>query len=1196
MKNLAVLAVFLLSANWLHAQCFENSGSYVVDTLPLRIISGQFNNDTILDLATLSYSHETVSVLLGNGNGTFSLAGNFPTGQNPSSLTSGDLDRDGDMDIITVNYSSVTVLLNNGNGTFAAPIDSSLFGGGNGDIVSGDFNNDSIADVAFTRTITDQVLIYLGNGDGTIAYDTTLGAGNYPQWISTADFNRDGITDLVGSSSFNSSIDLVSLYYGNANGTFRRPYPWVTNYAGPDMAQVRAADLNGDSIPDVVSANRGISHGHSFDVLLSNDTSGQFAPSTQYSIGFGADKVLLDDFNGDGFTDIMAGGYYNNFTIVPNDGTGDFSGYQYPYYLWGVRDFVSGDFNGDGIRDVAGMVTSSNRVFILLGRPQPTGTMITTPANCQNLGSISANVTSGQPPYNYEWNNWDSVATLTNVSSGIYSVTVTDSFGCFLYLSDTIQSAIIHIDSTQIADVTCDLASDGAIEMFATGGIPPLVYQWSTGDTTPLIDNLVSGTYMLTLTDSAGCFTTQTITVDETGLQTDILVLGSAGGCSGPADGALRGVALNGYPPYTYHWSTGGTTDSIGNLYPGGYSLTTTDSIGCVAVRHEFVPSDVSCYSTLTGTVFYDLDTNCVESPGDLGLSNRLVVINPGYYALTNSNGDWTAVVEAGSYDITTGYTPVCGIDTISISTVGTVSYDSLDFPRLVPNPNDVSVTLNCDVPRPGFEQALTITIRNQGIFLANISGSFTPDAAITNVRTIQVPSNLIIDNISPSVPHILNFHIDNLAPQQQVRLKVFAQIPGLSVASIGQNISNSVSVNLTNATDANLGNNSYYCNHHVTGSYDPNDKAVYADEQDVDGLAPSEDTLFTYRIRFQNTGNDTAFNVFIRDTLDSDLEVASFHLVSSSHPVTVEFFEGHIVRFNFNNIMLPDSIVNEPESHGFVEYQIQVEDAAQRDPIMNTAAIYFDYNPPIFTNTVSTLRVDMPEILGESAMCDGDSIDLTASFTPTNNYFWGRNNVGISGGAGTSVTVTDSGSYQIFLTHADDTLGSAIHYVTVNPNPQVSLMLPSDTVCSDTRPLELLGYTSPTGGEFSGDGISGHELDISSGGTYNVSYTYTNTNGCSAKDVATVFVDVCEGIQSIDNGAVNVYPNPTTGLMIIDLGGQPVDEIILFDVTGRKVLVQQYKGLGQVKIDAGTLSKGMHLLRVRSGDNWYQHKVIIAR
>lgn len=142
--------------------------------------------------------------------------------------------------------------------------------------------------------------------------------------------------------------------------------------------------------------------------------------------------------------------------------------------------------------------------------------------------------------------------------------------------------------------------------------------------------------------------------------------------------------------------------------------------------------------------------------------------------------------------------------------------------------------------------------------------------------------------------------------------------------------------------------------------AYDPNDKLTFPNRRSV---YPRNYTLFKeemeFLVRFQNTGNDTAFTVVIRDTLDKNLDWSSFRPLVGSHPFETHIQENGAVSFTFKNILLPDSKTNEPLSHGFVSYRVSPKAGLpEQTEILNTAYIYFDFNPPIQTNTTSNVMV----------------------------------------------------------------------------------------------------------------------------------------------------------------------------------------------------------------------------------------------
>ncbi len=167
-------------------------------------------------------------------------------------------------------------------------------------------------------------------------------------------------------------------------------------------------------------------------------------------------------------------------------------------------------------------------------------------------------------------------------------------------------------------------------------------------------------------------------------------------------------------------------------------------------------------------------------------------------------------------------------------------------------------------------------------------------------------------------------------------------------------------------------------------GAFDPNDKNAFPNGyQDQHFLEPNTDII--YHIRFQNTGTDTAFNIVVLDTLSELLDVSTFVPLVSSHPHTIEIVDSNILKYSFENIMLPDSNINEVASHGFFKFHIQQQpDVALGSVIENSAAIYFDFNEPIITNTYfHTIGIDFLEFRVITSTNDFSPIHLSVNPNP---------------------------------------------------------------------------------------------------------------------------------------------------------------------------------------------------------------------
>ena len=201
---------------------------------------------------------------------------------------------------------------------------------------------------------------------------------------------------------------------------------------------------------------------------------------------------------------------------------------------------------------------------------------------------------------------------------------------------------------------------------------------------------------------------------------------------------------------------------------------------------------------------------------------------------------------------------------------------------------------------------------------------------------------------------------------------------------------------------DADSTNNiRHYC-YDIVNSLDPNDKQVYPQGRCNPKYILNDDKL-TYTVRFQNTGNAEAIDVYILDSLDADLDVSTLDVISQSHePMITEVLDSNVLKFRFDNILLPDSNSNEPESHGFVVYEINpLPGLANGTEITNSAAIYFDLNAPIITNTVLNTIIDVIPSFESTVF---DTIIDTASYTLPNGS-----------------VVTDAGVYESVLRTTDN-------------------------------------------------------------------------------------------------------------------------------------------------------------------------------
>jgi len=297
------------------------STNYTVGNSPTGVAIGNFTSNGIPDLAVVNKADNTVSILLGNGDGTFGAATTYPTGKGPVAVATGDFNLDGKLDLAVVNQTdnTVSILLGNGDGTFGAHTDYPT-GTGPVAIVTGDFNisNNANLDLAVVNQAANTVSILLGTGDanGTFGAKQDFAVGAAPSAIATADFNNDGFPDLAVT---NSTADTFSILLGRGNGTFTAHNDFTT---GHDPSAIAAADFDADGYIDVAVTNETDS---TLSIYPGNGT-GTFSTVTDFDTGASPAAITVADFNSDGLPDLaVADEGANTASIFLNVGSGSFA-------------------------------------------------------------------------------------------------------------------------------------------------------------------------------------------------------------------------------------------------------------------------------------------------------------------------------------------------------------------------------------------------------------------------------------------------------------------------------------------------------------------------------------------------------------------------------------------------------------------------------------------------------------------------------------------------------------------------------------------------------------------------------------------------------------------------------------------------------------------------------------------------------
>lgn len=425
---------------------------------------------------------------------------------------------------------------------------------------------------------------------------------------------------------------------------------------------------------------------------------------------------------------------------------------------------------------------------------------------------------------------------------------------------------------------------------------------------------------------------------------------------------------------------------------------------------------EVGSGSTFMGQVVLDKDSSCSRNGNDVGLGNHLVTITPGpYYAVTQNNGNFEAHLFPGTYDFSISPPQGANLYCPLTPQTATVPFSNdtatgLDFFVVGTGIPDLQATLICGPHRPGFNNAHSyLVVQNIGFEPAqNVWASLEHPSSVSSL-SYTLPPNSVSGNSA-------TWNLGTLNGGASVTIMSTGVVQFVPLGSVW-NYTGSTG---TSSPESTLQNNQSSGMLWITGSHDPNDKQVWtADGTNADGPINQSDSLLRYLVRFQNTGNDTAFNIFILDTLDSHLDISSLYVEAASHPYQVLFTDstGHHVKFLFENILLPDSNRNEPKSHGYIQYTIrQPGNLASGVEIRNTASIYFDFNAPVITNTVvSTVCPAFATSFSTTGMAP--TVNFSASNTGVpNRWDWDFGDGSTGSGQNVTHVYGAPGTYQVCL------------------------------------------------------------------------------------------------------------------------------------------------------------------------------------
>lgn len=703
-----------------------------------------------------------------------------------------------------------------------------------------------------------------------------------------------------------------------------------------------------------------------------------------------------------------------NATCIQNNGTINafVSGGTAPYSWQWSNNATTQNLTGLGSGQYIAQVTDANGCvgtnYVNVGASTPISvTNLITPSSCTApTGAATITAAGGATPYSYLWYSFPTNTTGNTISgktSGTYSFKVTDANGCIQTGAAQIPFSSVINANVNSSGVVCP-ATSGNLSIQASGTSAPFTYLWSNSATTATITNVPLGSYNCTVTDAAGCSVVKSGAI----FQTSPLNVGfspTAASCIYTSDGAVTANATGGTSPYSYSWSNNQTGATITGLASGNYYVSVTDANGCnnsynnSMVYVGYNPTANSCYCTITGTVYTDANNNCTRNTGENGIPNIQVHCSGLGYSYTDANGVYSFKAPTGTYTITESIQQIHPLSSCQTNNqVVTVTAASnctsvVNFANNTVLIHDLRiVTSNINLPVPGNTYNQMAIVINDGTMIeAGIRLRYNHDGQLG--FTGCTPWTLAQQNAS-SFPnwYSMNTGFPQLNPGANsaafFNYNVPTNIPVNTVVNFWDTVTHTTPVNTAWLTDNTPWNNVNSHQAYVVSSYDPNFKEVSPKGVGATGDITSRDSVLTYVVHFQNTGSYYAQNIYVMDTLDTDLNITSLRPGYSDHQYTVTMGENGAVKFQFKNINLPwKSAYGDALSSGLFTFSVKLKkNLAIGTQIKNTAAIYFDYNEPVITNT--TLNTLVKGTVGIEEL-SGRSLEIATLYpNPATNFF----------------------------------------------------------------------------------------------------------------------------------------------------------------------------------------------------------------
>ncbi len=869
----------------------------------------------------------------------------YTSDSNSLAINSGDLDGDGDIDLLSSWSNSESLVWHenlDGEGTFAIPqIINDIIGAPN-DIITDDLDQDGDIDIVIASSI---------NQDNEIAwYENLDGNGNFgnpnfvtqvhdtPLDIEVGDINNDGDLEIFSVHLNGSKV----AWFENQDGLGSYGLENIINRHVHLPFSVFSADIDNDGDQDIISASLDDNKLAWFENL---DGNGNFSQIKVISSEiYRPTDIHIGDIDGDNDIDIIVSGSTINESAIAwfenLDGLGNFgnSNSILPEdFEFSVDSVYLEDIDGDFDLDILFTASGEYDVAWL--------------ENIDGLGNF------GPPIQISDFQNDPRAIIAKDIDGdGDNDVIVAASFNNAINWFENLDGMgnfgsrqIVDGPSENITEIfASDIDNDGDIDLFSASKDDHKIAWYKNQD-------------------GLGDFSPQQVITDEA-FSAEFVFTQDIDG-----DGNLDVLSASSNKIAWYK-----NLDGLGAFGP--QIIITNDLDGANALFASDIDGDsdidvVACageddtivwyenlgvlQNQILGFIHFNDNDECNESE-NMPASNLLVITENGentFATFSQSNGSYILYTNEGEFTTTISSSLNSYFDILP-GTNSSVFEDSNNIDEnnnfcIVPNQaiNDVNIILYpLRAARPGFDISYELVYTNTGTLFSSGSIELNYDHTKMNFLNANVD---IVNQTDSSI----TFDYNDLQPLSFGHIELDFNILSPPTTEIDDILAFEASIIPNEGIDETPEDNIHTRNQVVIGSFDPNDILVL---EGPEIAIENVDEYLHYIIRFQNTGTADAINVRITNQLDANLNWTTIQLESLSHPGVINITNGNEVEFLFEGINLPAEIDDAEGSNGFIAYKIKpIEGINVGDTIFNDASIFFDFNPPILTNIVSTTVVE---------------------------------------------------------------------------------------------------------------------------------------------------------------------------------------------------------------------------------------------